>query len=1735
VRKELRLLGVVFSLVLLSVVLFSNAAYCNPAADILIEEGKTLLFEERDVYAADAKFQQALSIDPAYERSNFWRALTVISSNPNLRTTLRNLEIMGEIGDGDPIEEFICFDKAGHNNYELTPVDNIIVDNSDAGYSEIGTWSQYTGEEEYGQDARIIAAGDGSSKAIWDVDIEIQGMYDVNVWWPGNIDGAPSVEYTVHYDGGSQTHIKYQSYTGGYWSYLGEFPFSGGPGERIELSDNASNGFVVADAVKLHYTGVRLDDSDAVFSGSWEVVSDGAAFGGSYTRIDPGLGGTCAWSHTFSESNQHELSVAWAPSENNAADALYEIYIDGFLMDSIPVNLQDEHLGEEVNLGLYSIGAGSTITVILHQSEDGQVTTDGIRLYSVRNMPTLSDLQGDLASLPFEINQALSYLGNISEAFQDQYDTGVEIIELDYGEVLALSAMLSALEFTVDLIAAYDLDDVNAPKLGLTYHKLITFDYLLETYENLGALDDPTALADAKQALIDGLNSYFAAFNFISNETDPQNDDLITLNPRDIENATSITNPRLQQLLENLQGLRPFVIVGNDVSDDIDPDEPYVRIPVDVSAFFDNPQSPRESLPGFDENENMLRNTWPDATFGGFLPQMTMAYLDGICSLGSDLYQPMLKWDLDSASVNLEWKEDTYSDFASYKIYRSTTSDVNEGSTLIYEGFEQDVTTAIDNDIDENERFYYYRLYTYYEDGDKIASHPREVITKIYVDINASGEIQDGSPQNPYRLLRDGIRASRYGTKVCVAEGIYQEGPDTIGLWDYDRGICLEGGYEGTNWTRDIDAHTTTIDGTNRGQWSVISIYYLNDVIVDGFTIISTEGPESGFDINYSQNIIIRNCDISNFEYRGIGIYYNSSVLVENCSVRDNGSFGISLHFNPSAVITSSVISGNGYEGVYVGETPVGGGPNTIISNCEISNNLDGIQLYFSYNRVIIKNNLIVDNTNQGIWFHGDDSPEMINNTVANNGSWGIGWTGDSRASELSTIYNNIIVGNSVGIYSDIDVNVNIDYNDVWGNPGSDYFSCTAGANDISADPLFVSGAYGDYYLSQITAGQAINSPCVDSGNSPANTIFPDGGLTTATNNNEDSGTVDMGYHYPIADSGNLAVVVINEFLPDPIGSDSGGEWVELYNPSGLSINLDGCWIDDIAGGGSAPVQIPQGSAIAAGGYFSLSMPGNGYFNNDGDTVSLYLPDGETIIDTYNYEQAIEGSSICRFPDGGEWSVYMDGTPTRDAPNDVKGVRISNLEGGEVVSGENFIIEAESSDPSDTSYMYILIDGRYYRYDRSAPYEFEWDTVRYANGSEHTLRLWSYFISTHEVVQSAPITVSVFNENPIVPSIEIVNPLPPEKSEIAGTVTVDINVTDLEGFSAIYLYCDSIHYLGYDRYDPVQINWDTTRFENGTHTLKAKGYHWALRSWVESEPVEIEVNNSNPDIPTIWITNPEEGTSLSGRVTIQVNTSHPDRMSLINFYIDETTMLPNDWRATPFQTKWPTEFFANGNHTIKVTSYFRGSSVKCEDSIMVNVYNEGPPPTPTVTIDSPQPGNLSGTGSYVPVEITLSDPLYMNNVRLNVNGELVDYDSYEPYDIDWPVRYYEDGNYTLEVRAYHRLTKNWHSDTVNVNLANGRPAFVPTFEIDSPVDGEEVSGLETITVASNDAYNFMWALFYVDDQYVGLDSRPPYAYNLNTENYSNGEHVMKVRSYHRPLRKYYEDEVSVVVQNGLLE
>jgi len=340
------------------------------------------------------------------------------------------------------------------------------------------------------------------------------------------------------------------------------------------------------------------------------------------------------------------------------------------------------------------------------------------------------------------------------------------------------------------------------------------------------------------------------------------------------------------------------------------------------------------------------------------------------------------------------------------------------------------------------------------------------------------------------------------------------------------------------------------------------------DMAEDGDTVTVVDGTWTGkgfFNINFHGKAITvasengpENCTID-CGYNGRGFIFangegRSSVLhgitVENASAQNGAAVycegtsptitgnvlqynsalyrGGAIHcFESSALIENNVIYLN-YAGWGGGISCRDSSPtiqgNQVILNSASNGEGGGIRLDGSTGTLV--NNLVIGNATSawggGIACRGS-SPEIRNCTIADNTAtdWG-GGIGGMESSAI-TVTSSILYGDvaedgaEIGLRSrNYPSRLSISYSDVAGGQAGAYLEegCVLNwwGGMIGADPRFASGALGDYYLGQVAAGQSVNSPCVDSGN-------PEGPMiegSTRTDSTQDTGIVDMGYHYVV-------------------------------------------------------------------------------------------------------------------------------------------------------------------------------------------------------------------------------------------------------------------------------------------------------------------------------------------------------------------------------------------------------------------------------------------------------------------------------------------------------------------------------------------------------------------------------------------------------------------------------------------
>jgi len=230
----------------------------------------------------------------------------------------------------------------------------------------------------------------------------------------------------------------------------------------------------------------------------------------------------------------------------------------------------------------------------------------------------------------------------------------------------------------------------------------------------------------------------------------------------------------------------------------------------------------------------------------------------------------------------------------------------------------------------------------------------------------------------------------------------------------------------------------------------------------------------------------------------------------------------------------------------------------------------------------------------------------------------------------------------------------------------------------------------------------------------------------------------------------------------------------------------------------------------------------------------------------------------------------------------------------------------------------FYIDGTWKYTDTAAPFQWDWDTTQYSDGS-HTIRVDGYVSGIFADDDSVTVTV---DNTPPPPYVTITNPS--EGQEVSGTVTCTAD----SNCDSVKWYIDGV-FKAEDTAAPFEYSWDTTQETNGAHTVKAEGYNGGV--YQTEDTVNVTVNNVSS---WIEITNPQDGQTVSGRVTVRTDQSSD--IDTVRFYIDGR--LRSTDTSAPFTYRWNTRRYSDGQHTITVRGYASGTLV-AEDTITVEVDN----------------------------------------------------------------------------------------------------------------------------------------------------------------------------------------------------
>ena len=375
------------------------------------------------------------------------------------------------------------------------------------------------------------------------------------------------------------------------------------------------------------------------------------------------------------------------------------------------------------------------------------------------------------------------------------------------------------------------------------------------------------------------------------------------------------------------------------------------------------------------------------------------------------------------------------------------------------------------------------------------------VVSSMALHVNASWADTINVPADQ-PTIQVGITAANPGDTVLVAPGTYTENIDFFGK---DITVTSSGG-----------ADVTVIDGGQAGSVATFASGETVAAVLEGFTLRNGSSffDGGGVAVRNSSPTIRNNLIIDNFGCDGIGVLLNFSSAVVEKNVIDhnvrngcsggNGGGGILVLGVGNAEILDNVISNNVItSGNGGGMTLFAAGTPTIRGNLIAGNSASGVSpaaegggiWIVNFSDATIVQNVIVGNTSDqggGVsWLvpGGELGPIVVNNTIAGNTATLDGSQIFADGFDAQTLLvNNIIIGPAGGTavvcgdFNDINPPV-FQFNDVFSPAGPAYGGIcndvTGSDGNISADPLFVNAAAGDYH---VDAG----SPAIDAGDNNA-------------------------------------------------------------------------------------------------------------------------------------------------------------------------------------------------------------------------------------------------------------------------------------------------------------------------------------------------------------------------------------------------------------------------------------------------------------------------------------------------------------------------------------------------------------------------------------------------------------------------------------------------------------------------
>jgi len=204
------------------------------------------------------------------------------------------------------------------------------------------------------------------------------------------------------------------------------------------------------------------------------------------------------------------------------------------------------------------------------------------------------------------------------------------------------------------------------------------------------------------------------------------------------------------------------------------------------------------------------------------------------------------------------------------------------------------------------------------------------------------------------------------------------------------------------------------------------------------------------------------------------------------------------------------------------------------------------------------------------------------------------------------------------------------------------------------------------------------------------------------------------------------------------------------------------------------------------------------------------------------------------------------------------------------------------------------------------------------------------------------VTVGSPSDTP--PTVSIKSPA--DGATVSGIIDVTADATDDKGVTKVEFFVDGTTKIGEDT-TAYAISWDTT-VADGPHTITATATDTIEQT--DSNSISVTVDNTPP---TVSITSPADGATVSGTIDVKVDASDATSgVAQVEFFVNGASIGVDTNGDDGWSVSWDTTTVTNDSHTLTATATDAAGNA-ASDSVTVTVDN---PVATTMHV-----GDLDGT------------------------------------------------------------------------------------------------------------------------------------------------------------------------------